>query len=168
MVSDSSWLPSINKTKHGRTHRLSNCYATACSHYDLAELYRALWLRGSGSAGHCQPARSQVSPVRDLWLCGRLGDDFRRCAGLARDAQASFKQGHEPQNGSHYGGFSNTLDLLRTADRVTAGDRVEHDRGINQFLQCRRIPLFRPKRKTRFERATLISATPVHCGNRAC
>ena len=43
------------------------------------------------------------------------------------------------------------MGLLRLVDSFAPGDRMERDRGVDQFPKCRRILSFRPQRKSRTE-----------------
>jgi hypothetical protein len=79
-----------------------------------------------------------VDIVAEFW------NDFCRCAGLGRDAQATVKCGHEPKDDSNHGCLSGSVALLRLVDSFATGDRMELNRGVDQFPNCRRVPSFRP------------------------
>src|SRR5215469_9363872 len=97
---------------------------------------------GSTSAGHDEPASSQVSPVRDCRLPGRPWNHVCRGAGPARHAQAPIDRRDEPKNGGNYGCLSSPLDLLRIVDPFTTRDCVESDCGVDQQLSCGCLSLF--------------------------
>jgi len=84
-----------------------------------------------------------VDIVAEFW------NDFCRCAGLGRDAQATVKCGHEPKDDGNHGCLSGSVGLLRLVDSFATGDRMELNRGVDQFPKCRRVPSFRPQRKSR-------------------
>ena len=76
-----------------------------------------------------------------------LGTTFGRRAGSGRDAEAPLQHRHESQDGGHHGYFPNSMGLLRSADRVAAGDCLECRSGAHQFSLCCRILLFCQQRE---------------------
>src|SRR4030095_12160692 len=60
---------------------------------------------------------------------------------------AAVKRWDAPEDGGDNGRLSNRLGLLRLVDCFAAGDRLEHDRGSDQFRERRRGPIFRPQSK---------------------
>jgi hypothetical protein len=77
-----------------------------------------------------------------------LGTTFAANAGLGRNAQAPIQRGHEPQDGGHFGHFSDPLDLLWPFGWVTTGDRMELRGCADQFPERRCTSSFRPQRKS--------------------
>jgi hypothetical protein len=63
------------------------------------------------------------------------------------NAPATVKRRHESDDGRNHPCLSNCLGLLRIVDRFATGDRMEHDRGIDQRSERRRVPMFRPWKK---------------------
>ena len=86
-----------------------------------------------------------------IWLSSRVGNNVCRGAGSDNNDQTSIKRGFEPGNGSNHRRLSDFVGLLWFVDRFATGDRMERGRGVDQFPMCRRIPSFRPQRKSRTE-----------------
>ncbi len=82
-----------------------------------------------------------------LGFVAGFGTTFAGRTRLTRNAQAAVKRGDEPEDGGYHRRLSNRLGLLRFVDCFAAGDRLERDRGSDQFRQRRRVPIFRPQRK---------------------
>lgn len=74
--------------------------------------------------------------------------DFRRCAGVGRDAQAPLKRGHDAENGGNYGRLSDPIGLLRLADCFATCDRMERSRGVDNFPERWRVAALRAERKS--------------------
>jgi len=118
----------------------------------------ALWLSGPGSAGHLESIPPEFSTVRDFWLYSGLGYDLCRCAGLAGHAPASLKRRHAPKDGGHHGSLSDPLGLLWLVDCFSTRDCMERDCCLNQFVERRRVPPFRPHRKSQARKLASYSA----------
>jgi hypothetical protein len=110
----------------------------------------ARWLSGPGSAGHFEPILRGFLTVRDFRLYSGFRYDLCRSAGLTRGAPASFKRRH--------GSPSDSLGLLRLVDRFSTWDCIERDRRVDQFFEPRRVPPFRPHRKSQARKLTADSA----------
>ena len=118
-----------------------------------AEPNYALWLSGPGSAGHLEPILPGFLTVRDSRLYSGFRYDLCRSAGLTRSAPASFKRRH--------GSPSDSLALLRLVDRFSTCDCIERDHRVDQFFEPRRVPPFRPPRKSQTRKLTSDSAGEV-------
>src|SRR5262252_3698455 len=105
----------------------------------LMQLDDPVWLPGSGSTRHSKPAHTKISPIGGLRLRGWFWHNVRSHAGFACNAETSVQRRYESTNGSHYGCLPDPMDLLRLADSVAARDRLECDRGNDQFPQRCRI-----------------------------
>src|SRR5215813_3363782 len=104
-------------------------------------------LPGLGPQRHGESALSRILTVRGTRVCRGLWDHVRRCTRPGQDVQAPVEQGHESHDGGHHGRVSTSLGLLRPADSLAPGDRVERRRGGDQFLERRRLLPLRPPRK---------------------
>ena len=69
----------------------------------LPEHDPTLWPSRPGSTRHAELTRPQASQVRCRWHCVGVWNDRCRCSGLGRDAQATFKCGHELTDDGNHG-----------------------------------------------------------------
>jgi hypothetical protein len=109
----------------------------------LSTLNRAVWLPKFGSPRHPEPVHPEVSKVGDLWLYRRPWHNVCRCPGLARHASASVCCGNKPEDGGDHGCLPDIVGLLRTSDFVAADNCMECDWNLYQFVERRRVRLFR-------------------------
>jgi len=139
---------------HGPIQQSGTC--ASCAEPDL-------WVSGPGSTRYIEPIPPEYSAVRDCWHSSGLRYDLCCSAGLARDAQASLKCGHAPKDGGYHGGLSDSLGLLRFVDRFSTRDCMERDRGVDQFVERRRVPPFRPHRKGQARKLASYKASIIFC-----
>src|ERR1700741_1139633 len=88
----------------------------------LPKLDDALWLSGPDPSRYEKPTLPWILPLGDHGPSCRFWNNFRRCAGLGRDAQTSVKRRYEPKDGRNTGGLSDCLGLLRFIDCIPTGD----------------------------------------------
>ena len=82
-----------------------------------------------------------------------FGTTFAAVPDLVAMHQATVKCWHEPKDDGNHGCLSGSMGLLRLVDSFATGDRMERGRGVDQFPKCRRVPSFRPQRKSRTQEA---------------